>query len=64
MTVIQYVAYRGGRVAQIENVIGEPSARVSFQERAQGPDWLAQRARCAVLARRDKKLRGTRLSPP
>lgn len=27
LTIIQYVAYRGGRVAQIENVIVEPGAR-------------------------------------
>jgi GNAT superfamily N-acetyltransferase len=27
LTIIQYVAYRGGRVAQIENVIVEPAAR-------------------------------------
>jgi GNAT superfamily N-acetyltransferase len=27
LTIIQYVAYRGGRVAQIENVIVDPSAR-------------------------------------
>jgi GNAT superfamily N-acetyltransferase len=27
LTIIQYVAYRGGRVAQIENVIVEPSMR-------------------------------------
>ena len=27
LTIVQYVAYRGGRVAQIENVIVEPSAR-------------------------------------
>ena len=27
LTIIQYVAYRGGRVAQIENVIVEPALR-------------------------------------
>ncbi|MEP7121693.1 MAG: GNAT family N-acetyltransferase [Byssovorax sp.] len=27
LTILQYVAYRGGRVAQIENVIVEPGAR-------------------------------------
>lgn len=27
LTVIQYVAYRGGRVAQVENVIVDPAAR-------------------------------------
>jgi GNAT superfamily N-acetyltransferase len=27
LTIIQYVAYRGGRVAQIENVIVDPGAR-------------------------------------
>jgi GNAT superfamily N-acetyltransferase len=27
LTIIQYVAYRGGRVAQIENVIVDPAAR-------------------------------------
>jgi GNAT superfamily N-acetyltransferase len=27
LTIIQYVAYRGGRVAQIENVIVDPDAR-------------------------------------
>lgn len=27
LTILQYVAYRGGRVAQIENVIVDPSAR-------------------------------------
>lgn len=27
LTILQYVAYRGGRVAQIENVIVEPDAR-------------------------------------
>jgi GNAT superfamily N-acetyltransferase len=27
LTILQYVAYRGGRVAQIENVIVEPAAR-------------------------------------
>ncbi len=27
LTILQYVAYRGGRIAQIENVIVEPEAR-------------------------------------
>ena len=27
LTILQYVAYRGGRIAQIENVIVDPSAR-------------------------------------
>ena len=27
LTIIQYVAYRGGRVAQIENVIVDPAER-------------------------------------
>ena len=44
LTIIQYVAYRGGRVAQIENVIVDPDAR-SLGVGAAMMEWAIDEAR-------------------
>ncbi|MFS8068165.1 MAG: GNAT family N-acetyltransferase [Byssovorax sp.] len=44
LTIIQYVAYRGGRVAQIENVIVDPAAR-SLGVGAAMMGWAVDEAR-------------------